>query len=99
MQLEWKTSVQHVMIWVINGGKERRGTMMVRETNDGGKREKYIIESREEDQPSFLAIWITHDRTTCTYMGTWMYHPTYYIRVSTKDREEGTTTYQSIIWI
>lgn len=32
-------------------------------------------------------------------MGTWMYHPTYIIGVSTKDREEGTTIHQSIIWV
>lgn len=34
--------------------------MTVCETNGGGKREKYIRESREEDQPSLLAIWIIH---------------------------------------
>lgn len=52
MQLEWKTSVQHVMIWVINNGKERRGTMTVR--NERRRETRREIYNREQGGKSTI---------------------------------------------
>lgn len=75
--------------------------MTVCETNGGGKREKYIRESREEDQPSLLAIWIIHVQNYVDIHEYMDVPPNVHVilALTTKDSEEVTTAHQSFIWV